>query len=302
MHNSNLSVLILGGSGQIGTALQRQIWPADARLHAPSRRELDITDHSAITSLFEQRMWSCVINCAAYTAVEDAESDPAGAWRVNADGPALLAAAAGQAGVPLLHLSTDYVFDGAIMTHAYRPLDPVCPINVYGKSKAAGEDAVRRVQNSRHVILRTSWVISPYGRNFVKTILHKAREQETLHVVDDQYGRPTSAADLTKAIQTIVLQLIREPDQPAVTHHFANSGRVSWYELARAVMEIAGRLGYAFTRPVLPVSTAAHRTRVRRPSNSELCTSDLTRAFSIEPRPWQPALEEIVSEILLTPR
>lgn len=299
MHSGDPSILILGGSGQVGTALLRQIWPPNVRLYSPARQALDITEHSAITSLFKQRTWSCVINCAAYTSVEDAESDPTSAWRVNAEGPALLAAAAGRAGVPLLHLSTDYVFDGAIMTGAYKPSDPVCPINVYGKSKAAGEEAIRRARTP-HVILRTSWVISPHGKNFVKTVLRKGREQEPLHIVDDQFGRPTSAADLAMAIQTVALRLIREPDQPSMTHHFANVGRVSWYQLACAVMEISERLGKPFTRAVQAIPTAAYKTQATRPPNSNLCTADFTRAFSIEPRPWRPALEEIVAAILMS--
>jgi len=299
MHTDEASILILGSSGQVGTALTRQQWPHDVWLETPPHELLDITDEAAVAAVIGSRKWSCIINCAAYTAVDAAESDAANAWRINAVGPALLAAAAARAATPILHLSTDYVFDG-MANRAYRPLDPVRPLSVYGQSKAAGEEGIRKA-NSRHLILRTSWVMSPFGKNFVKTMLRLAARGESLRVVDDQFGRPTSAGDLAAAIRSMVLQLIRDPERLVGTYHFANAGRATWYDLALAVMSGARRRGGASV-PIEPVPTAAYPTRAHRPANSELCTADIARDFALEPRPWQIALDEMLDALLVPGR
>jgi dTDP-4-dehydrorhamnose reductase len=296
MQTGEISILILGGSGQVGTALTRQQWPSNVRLSAPPRALLDITDEAALASAIGSRKWSCVINCAAYTAVDAAESDPEAAWPINAVGPALLAAATAKAGIPILHLSTDYVFDG-MASHAYRPSDPVRPLSVYGRSKAAGEEGVRDA-NPRHVILRTSWIVSPFGKNFVKTMLHLADRRQSLNVVDDQSGRPTSAIDLAAALRLITFQMISEPQPSIGTYHFANAGCTTWYGLACATMSGAHQRG-APSVPVAAVATAACRTKAHRPLRSELCTADFERDFNLAPRPWQSALDEILDALLL---
>jgi dTDP-4-dehydrorhamnose reductase len=296
MQTDEISILVLGGSGQVGTALVRQQWPSSVRLSAPSRALLDISDEAALASVMGRRKWSCVINCAAYTAVDTAESDPEAAWLSNAVGPALLANAAAKAGTPILHLSTDYVFDGTA-SHAYRSSDPVRPLTVYGQSKAAGEVGVRDT-NPRHVILRTSWVVSPFGKNFVKTMLHLANRRESLKVVNDQSGRPTSAIDLAAALRLIASQIIYEPQAPIGTYHFANAGRTTWYNLACAIMSGARQRG-ARSVPVAAIPTAAYPTRAPRPHRSELCTAEFERDFKLAPRPWQSALDEILDALLL---
>ena len=298
MQGEKAAILIVGGSGQVGTALRHLPWPQRLQIHAPTRQQLDVTDEAAIVAVMASRKWSCVINCAAYTAVDAAENDAESAWRANAVGPAWLAAATGRAGTPVIHLSTDYVFDGEAKS-AYRPSDPVQPLGVYGRSKAAGEDAVRQA-NPRHVILRTSWVVSPFGRNFVKTMLSLATRQESLKVVNDQFGRPTSAADLAAAIQVVALRLIESADPPVGTYHFANAGRTTWYDIAVAIMAGARRRG-APAVPVEAIPTAAYPTPAQRPLNCELCTSTITRDFAVEPRPWPLALDEILDTLMAPP-
>ena len=288
-------VLVLGGSGQVGTALSRLEWPPHVRLMAPPRQVLDIGDKAAVDAFIGDRKWSCIINCAAYTAVDAAETDAASAWQTNARGPELLATAAARAAIPLIHLSTDFVFDGTLR-RAYRPSDPPCPINAYGRSKAAGEDAIRRAA-PRHAILRTSWVVSPFGKNFVRTILDKVRQNQQLRVVDDQFGRPTSALDLAAAIRAIALHLLQDRRYAGDTLHFANAGRVSWHELAFAIMQAAHRRGLPKVQ-VEPVATEQYPTAARRPRNSELCTDGIG-ALGITPRPWQAALEEIMDALIV---
>ncbi|MFC6388508.1 SDR family oxidoreductase, partial [Methylorubrum zatmanii] len=189
-----MDILILGGAGQVGTELQAYPWPEGVWVHAPDRASLDITDEAAVAAALDERSYAAVINPAAYTAVDKAESDVAAAWRLNALAPAILAAETRKRNIPLVHVSTDYVFDGS-GEGFYAPDAAVNPTSVYGASKAAGEMAVRAT-NPRHAILRTAWVVSPHRGNFVKTMLRLAADRDRLTVVDDQHGCPTSAADL----------------------------------------------------------------------------------------------------------
>ncbi|MFM8819248.1 MAG: SDR family oxidoreductase, partial [Phenylobacterium sp.] len=194
MIGSGLPALLLtGGSGQVGRAL-REVPPAGFEVVAPTRPELDLSDSASVARWVAARPWAAIVNAGAWTAVDAAESHSAEAWAANALGPAALARASGAAGVPLVHISTDYVFDGGL-DRPYREDDPVGPVSVYGASKAAGEIAVAAL-NPRHVILRTAWVFSPWGTNFVRTMLRLGETRETLSVVDDQQGCPTSAIDI----------------------------------------------------------------------------------------------------------
>lgn len=288
-------ILLLGGSGQVGTALCRLKWPAGFTVHAPSHNSLSITDEDAIDRVFREGKWACVINCAAYTEVEAAESGEPAVSRVNTTGPGLLAAAAARGDTPFIHLSTDYVFDGTA-TEPYRSFDPVHPLNAYGASKAAGEDLVRRA-NPRHVILRTSWVVSPFRKNFVKTVLNLAQRLDHLEVVDDQTSRLTSATDLAETLQVIALRLIEDPQCPVGTYHFANEGPATWHAVAVATMQGAARRN-ARSVPVEPISTRSRPSSALRPPYSVLCTASLSRDFGIAPRPWQSALEEVLDSLL----
>ena len=288
-------ILILGGGGQVGTELQHHAWPADVTLHAPAREALDITDEAAVEAAVAARAYAAVINAAAYTAVDKAESEVGAAWRLNALGPAYLAAATARAGIPLVHVSTDYVFDGT-GTGAYATDAPVRPRSVYGASKAAGEMAVRTA-NPRHAIVRTAWVVSPHRGNFVRTMLRLAGEREKLTVVDDQRGCPTSAADLAAALAAIALRLADDPAAPTGTYHCVNAGATTWCGFARAIMAGAESRG-ARSVPVEPIPTSAYPTPAARPANSELSTETLARDFGLTPRPWPAALDDILDQLI----
>ncbi|WP_410825806.1 dTDP-4-dehydrorhamnose reductase [Methylobacterium sp. sgz302003] len=288
-------ILILGGAGQVGTELRDHAWPADVTLHAPARAALDITDEAAVGAAIAERPYAAIINAAAYTAVDKAESEVGAAWRLNALAPAYLAAATARAGLPLVQVSTDYVFDGT-GTGAYAPDAPVRPRSVYGASKAAGEMAVRTA-NPRHAIVRTAWVVSPHRGNFVKTMLRLAGEREKLTVVDDQRGCPTSAADLAAALAAIALRLADDPAAPSGTYHCVNAGATTWCGFARAIMAGAESRG-ARGVPVEPIPTSAYPTPAVRPANSELSTETLARDFGVTPRPWPAALDDILDRLI----
>ena len=287
------NILLTGGSGQIGTELRR-IAPTDWSIIAPSSAELDIANPHAVWACVASQGWSAVVNAAAYTAVDRAQEEIATAWRVNALGPAALAEATARAGVPLVHLSTDYVFDGR-KSEAYVEDDPVCPLSVYGASKEGGEQAVRTA-NPRHVILRTAWIVSPHGANFAKTMLRLAAERPLVRVVDDQWGNPTSATDVAGAMVVILGRLIAD-DAASGTYHFVNDGDATWCALARAIFaRLAGRTGTSPT--VEAISTADYPTAARRPANSRLSTTKLKREFGIVARPWRRAVDEVVDALM----
>ena len=276
------AVLVTGGSGQVGRSLAR-LAPAGFELVMPTRAELDLSDPVALDAMVSSRAWAAVVSCGAYTAVDKAESDVVAAWQVNALAPAALAAATAKVGIPIVHLSTDYVFDGT-SAQPYRPGDPVTPLGVYGASKEGGEQAVRTA-NPRHVILRTAWVVSPFGNNFVKTMLRLGRERPALRVVADQHGNPTSALDIAKAIVAVL-----DTAEPAYgTHHFVNAGDASWHALAAQVLARAG-----IDIPVEPIGTAEYPTPAKRPAFSRLDTSSFTAAFGYAPRSWEEAIDEVV--------
>lgn len=280
------AILVTGGSGQVGTGLRRHAARARVEIVAPGRDQLDLADPNTIDTLIGSRDWTAVINCAAYTAVDRAESEPDAAFEINAEAPRRLAAATAARGIRLLHVSTDYVFDGC-KDSAYHEDDPVDPIGVYGASKEAGERAVRAA-NPDHIILRTAWVVSPWGQNFVKTMLRLGAERRELGVVADQLGCPTSAEDIAGALLAIAAQPGRSG-----TYHFVNAGSASWHDLACAVFARA-----PFTPKVNAITTADYPTPARRPANSRLATAKIERDFGIKPRPWLDALDDIMAELL----
>ncbi|KQT78428.1 dTDP-4-dehydrorhamnose reductase [Methylobacterium sp. Leaf466] len=291
-----MDVLILGGAGQVGTELQAAgRWPEGVRLHAPDRHALDITDAAAVAALVAGTPWAAVINTAAYTAVDKAESEVAQAWRLNALAPAYLAAETARTGIPLVQVSTDYVFDGSA-PGAYEADAPIAPRSVYGASKAAGEMAVRTA-NPRHAIVRTAWVVSPHRGNFVKTMLRLAAERDALSVVDDQHGCPTSAADLAQALAAIALRLASDAGAPTGTVHCVNEGATTWCGFAQAIVAGAARRG-GRSVPVTGIPTSAYPTPARRPANSRLSTRSLTQAYGLVPRPWEQALDDILDRLV----
>jgi dTDP-4-dehydrorhamnose reductase len=288
------AILLTGGGGQVGTEFQR-LAPEGFEIVAPGRDRLDIADPDSIAAYVASRPWACVINSGAYTAVDKAQTDPVMAWKVNALGPAALAWATAQAGVPLIQLSTDYVFDGS-KSGAYVEDDPVGPVSVYGASKEAGEQAVR-TGNPRHVIVRTAWVVSPHGGNFIKTMLRLAETRDRLTVVDDQRGCPTSAADIARALAVIATRLADDAKAPAGTYHFVNAGEATWCGFAREIFALAGARGRAVPT-VEAIPSSAYPTPARRPANSRLDTAKLTRDFGVEPRAWRTAVSEVVETLL----
>jgi dTDP-4-dehydrorhamnose reductase len=254
-----------------------------------------LSNVESIRNALVDREIAAIVNAGAYTAVDKAESDPVTTFTINAIGPAVLAEAARRLSVPLIHISTDYVFDGR-KDGFYEATDAVCPLGVYGASKEAGEQAVQAI-HSRSVILRTAWLVSPYGNNFLKTMLRLAGERPTIKVVGDQVGCPTVASDLADAISKILMRLMSDRDAPLGTFHFVNKGQATWDRLAEAVVARGARHGLA--RPSIePISTAQYPTAARRPQNSRLSVESLTCAYGIEPRPWTEAVPQAVDIFL----
>lgn len=290
-----MDILLTGGSGQVGTALGALSWPDGVRLHAPPRAALDLADPASVRRALEGGRYGAVVSAGAYTAVDRAESDVETAWRVNALAPAILAEITGRDGIPLIHLSTDYVFDGS-KAGPYREDDPVGPVGVYGASKAGGEAAVRTA-NRRHAILRTAWIHSAAGANFVRTMLRLAAEREEVAVVADQQGCPTAAPDLARAVAAVTLALAASPHAPAGTFHAAGQGETSWAGFAEAIFAGSRRRGGPSAR-VRRIAAADYRTAARRPGNSRLDTTKLRDAFGIALRPWPEALDDVLDELL----
>ena len=287
-------ILITGGTGQLGTELLRRTWPSDVEVCAPPREKLDLADPQSIATVIGGEPWACVINAGAYTAVDAAQSDAASAFLANSRGPALLADATAKAGIPIVHVSTDYVFSGEA-DRPYREDDPTCPVSVYGASKAAGELAVRAI-NPRSIILRTAWVLSAHGSNFLKTMLRLAADRPLLRVVADQRGCPTAAADIAAAIAVIALRLVEDEGAPVGTYHFVNSGEASWHELAGEIFRQSAERGGPAVE-VEPITTSEYPTAARRPANSRLATDKITRDFGISPRDWRAAVADIIAEL-----
>ena len=289
------TVLVTGGAGQLGTELRRTRWPKGWAVEAIDIAELDLTDADAIRTKVASQPYAAVINAAAYTAVDKAESDVAAAWAVNALAPAAFAQGCGQADIPLIQVSTDYVFDGR-KTSAWEVDDTPAPLSVYGASKLGGELAAR-TGCPRHAIVRTSWVVSAHGHNFIKTMLRLGAERDRLSVVDDQYGAPTGAADLAQALATIAVRLVEDDQAPSGIWHFSNAGRTSWCGLARAVFAKAQAYGGP-SPEVAGIPTSAYPTPAHRPVNSLMSHAATTRDFGIVPRPWDAALDDIIRELI----
>lgn len=290
-----IDILVTGGSGQVGAGLRAVDWPTNVVLHAPTRAQLDLTDPASIRRAFGSRKFDAVINAGAWTAVDKAEAHAADAFLVNGAAPAVLADLTRESRIPLVQISTDYVFNGA-KAAPYDETDAVAPLGVYGASKLAGELAVR-TGNSRSVVLRTAWVVSASGNNFIKTMLQLARTRPTLQIVDDQQGCPTAARDIAEVLRTVTMRLVSDPQAPTGIFHFVNAGATTWAGLAREVFAHSARLGGPVA-DVAGISTSDYPTAAARPANSRLSTSKLANAYGLEARPWRTAVSEIVSDLL----
>ena len=294
--SAGLRILVIGRSGQVATGLAGCTWPAGTVVACRGHADFDLTDPASTLALVRAERPAVILNAAAYTAVDRAESEPEAAYALNRDGPAHLATAAATMGVPLIHISTDYVFDGG-KTGFWTEDDPVAPLSVYGASKAAGEQAVRE-QLDAHVIVRTSWVYAPSGTNFVRTMLRLGRERPELGVVDDQIGRPTYAPDLAQALASLAVTLAAGRRDGFGTFHLGGGGDpVSWYGFATAIFARAAALGAQVPR-LRPITTADYPTPARRPANSVLADDRIRAVHGLALRPWPEALDEGVRRLL----
>lgn len=286
-------LLLLGSEGQVGREVGKLAAVRKLDLTALSRRDLDITDRPAVRNAID-RGYGTVINTAAYTAVDRAEIEEDQAFAVNRDGAAFIAEACRDSGAALIHLSTDYVFDGS-KGSPYREDDPVCPINAYGRSKEAGEAAVREARPA-HAILRTSWIFGAEGANFVKTMLRLGGEREELSIVADQFGCPTPAAALAGAVFAVTGQL--GPDSYG-TYHCAGAERTSWHDFAHAIFieqeSLTGRQG-----PKLhPIAAKDYPTAARRPADSTLDSGLFQGTFGEAPVDWRAGLQDVLRQLLV---
>jgi dTDP-4-dehydrorhamnose reductase len=287
-------ILVFGGNGQLGQELTRAGIASATPLVALSHAQADIADPAAVGDAIERHDPTLVVNAASYTKVDLAETEIEANRRANEIGPAILAAACATAGVPLIHISTDYVFDGT-KQGAYVEGDPVAPINSYGRSKAAGERAVR-ASTPLHLILRTSWIYGEFGQNFLKTILRLAATRDELRVVADQRGCPTSTPDLARAILTLAPQLLGG-DKIWGTYHFAGSGVTTWHEFASRIVAAQAPLTGRAPR-VTAITTAEFPTPARRPANSELNSGLFQRVFGFRGRPWTEEADAITRALI----
>ena len=287
-------ILVTGGSGQLASALAKL---GGDRIHLVGRPEFDFDRSETIAATVRSANPWLVVNAAAYTAVDAAETDEAAAMRANRDGPRELARLCAGAGIPLIHVSTDYVFSGD-KPSPYVESDPTEPQSVYGKTKLAGETAVL-ASTDRPIILRTAWVYAATGRNFVRTMLSLARTRDTLRVVADQHGCPTAATDLAAAILAIAakLQVGGWNDAYAGVFHAAGSGETTWHGLALAVFEEASRHGTKTPSFVEPIATADYPTPAHRPANSRLDCARLEAVFGVRMPHWRGSLARAVDEI-----
>lgn len=288
-------ILLTGGNGQVGRAL-RQVLPPSATLMAPDRGTLDIANPDSIRSAVRDFCPMLIINAAAYTAVDRAETEAELAMAVNGIAPGVLAEETKRINATLVHYSTDYVFDGTKST-AYTETDAPNPLSVYGKTKLAGEQAVQAT-GAAHYLLRTSWVYAAEGANFMNTILRLARERPELRIVNDQTGAPTWAT----AIAEMTLHILNAGRDDADPHHglyhLTASGAVTWYGFARAILDEAQKISGTVPPRLTPITTAEYPLPAQRPVNSRLDTSRLTATFGIRPAPWQDMLAQCMREKL----
>lgn len=294
-----MHLLVFGRNGQVGHELQRRL-PPGVTACVLDRSTVDITRQDAVARAIASAGCDVVVNAAAHTAVDQAESEPEAAFAANAEGPAFMAEACAAAGLPLVHISTDYVFDGS-KAGAYVEDDPIAPLGVYGKSKAVGEQAVRE-RLPEHVILRTSWVFSAHGKNFVKTMLRLGAERDALRIVADQTGCPTAAADIADAVLAIARQVSGRPaGTPWGTYHYCGAERTTWHGFAQAVFDLRRDVTGQPSPRLEAIRTAEYPTPARRPMNSEMDCRRIAQAFGITAPDWRRSLSAVMHELLDAP-
>ena len=285
-----MKILLFGAGGQVGTELCRRQWPHAYHITATDRDEIDIVSPEAVVAAFRREQPDIAINAAAFTAVDLAESEREAAFAINRDGAGALAGASAELAIPLIHLSTDYVFDGR-KSGAYVEQDPVNPLSVYGASKEAGEQSIRAALPA-HLILRTSWVYAPEGKNFVLSMLARANQASELRIVDDQQGCPTAASEIARAVMAAAARLLAG-NGVFGTFHFCGAGSISWHGFAQAIFELSGG-----PQPRLKaIPSSEYPTPALRPANSVLDAGKFRRLYGFAARPWRESLADCLAEI-----
>ena len=291
-------MILVFGHGQLGQEFARMASERGMPLRVLARQDADIAERGAVASAIKRERPALVVNAAAYTKVDQAETEIEAARRGNAIGPGVLAQACADAGIPLVHVSTDYVFDGS-KNGAYVESDPIAPLGVYGRTKAAGEAAVRAALRE-HAILRTSWVYGEFGHNFLKTMLRLAATRDELRIVVDQRGCPTSTRDLADAILAIAPRLVAR-ENVFGTYHFAGTGATTWHGFATRI--VAAQAPLTGRKPaVTAITTADYPTAARRPANSELDCGLFAQTFGFRGRPWEQEADAIARAAVMAER
>ncbi|GAA4780184.1 dTDP-4-dehydrorhamnose reductase [Olivibacter ginsenosidimutans] len=284
MNRDKGNVLVFGGYGQLGQCLQAVVGSANERLVFLSSQQANVANEEQLVSLFNHYKPTIVVNCAAYTAVDQAEDEVEQANVLNADAPATIAKLCKQFDVEFIHISTDFVFEGN-KTGLLSETDDTKPVGVYGQSKLAGEQAIEQIWE-KHFIIRTSWLYAPFGNNFVKTMIRLGKERTQLNVVADQVGTPTYGIDLAN----VILMFISQPERAYGRYHYSNEGAASWYDFAHAIFEIN-----QLQVKLLPISTSAFPTKAKRPAYSVLDKSKIKQQLAIEIPHWRDSLKRCLN-------
>ena len=291
-----MKVLITGAQGQVGKELSLLAKEKGFEVIAAGRAELDITQAQSVESYINEMQPDIVINAAAHTAVDKAEDEQDLAFAINRDGAKNIALTCCKKSIPLLHISTDYVFDGT-KYEPYNENDTVSPLGVYGTSKWQGEEAIRQ-DLSEHIILRVAWVFGAQGNNFVKTMLRLGKDRDELNVVADQFGSPSPAKNIAQTLISLAEKYQQNKTLAWGTYHYCGKEKTTWYDFATEIFDQAFELGLLSKRiKVNPITTAEYPTPAKRPSNSMLDCSKLETAFGIEMPEWKEALQKVLLEL-----
>jgi dTDP-4-dehydrorhamnose reductase len=292
-----MRVLVFGSSGQVARELRRADWQGGIELISLDRMAANLSQPASLPAIVRRERPDAVVIAAAFTAVDKAESDEAAAATVNAESPGVIASAAAELSAPVVYFSTDYVFDGE-KNDPYEEEDATAPLNAYGRTKLAGEEAVR-AENPRHLILRTSWIYSAHGSNFLRTMLKLAASRERIDVVADQHGCPTAAQDIARAVARVLPDIVRGEGLWG-TYHLAGETTTSWHGFAEAILEEAAARGQKRSE-LRAVTTADYPTPARRPRNSRLSSRRFAEAFGVRLPGFREAIPHVLDEALQTP-
>jgi dTDP-4-dehydrorhamnose reductase len=292
-----MRIVVTGTEGQVARALLERATAHGVGVKAIGRPDLDLLQPETVSGALRSAAPDVIVNAAAYTAVDQAEAEPERAAGINHHGAAAVAAVAATLDIPVVHLSTDYVFNGTL-DRPYRETDPVGPVSVYGCTKLAGEQAVSAA-TPNHVILRTAWVYSPFGKNFVKTVLRLAETRDELSIVADQHGSPTSALDIADGVLTVCRNLLSRPADESLrgVFHMTGSGATTWADFAARILDEAARCGGPWSR-IKAIGTADYPTPAKRPANSRLDCSKLSQVHNITLPDWQTSLRACVARLV----